>query len=304
MQTAQKEKIYSYAFKAVLSLILFICLYNVVCILFLSPYRGGRLRSRVSNAVDAVERIIKHASPKKAEDIIYKSNLVNKTSDSNWANQIKRTTLFAGSMKIRTVEAVEEIVQYEEVEETDNTEIVFKGMTEGVAYINIKKEIDGQWREHGFPTKVGEKIGNKKIIGGEVLDFTTNYVLQNIVYNAQRPVTLNKKIVNLNETGEFVGTRIVPGETYMKSTSKIKYKDENGNVSELWLKEYEKSFTVKDEKSYEQTEDSAGSTVSQEEAAIDGLTKQQQNIVNKTKTQFEKDEEILRSILEEAERGY
>ena len=304
MQTAQKEKIYSYAFKAVLSLILFICLYNVVCILFLSPYRGGRLRSRVSNAVDAVETIIKHAGPKKAEDIIYKSNLVNKTSDSNWANQIKRTTLFAGSMKIRAVEAVEEIVQYEEVEETDNTEIVFKGMTEGVAYINIKKEIDGQWREHGFPTKVGDKIGNKKIVGGKVLDFTTNYVLQDIIYNAQRPVTLNKQIVNLNEAGEFVGTRIVPGETYMKSTSKIKYKDENGNVSELWLKEYEKMFTVKDEKPYEQTEDSAGSTVSQEEAAIDGLTKQQQNIVNKTKTQFEKDEEILRSILEEAERGY
>ena len=89
----------------------------------------------------------------------------------------------------------------------------------------------------------------------------------------------------------------------MKSTSKIKYKDENGNVSELWLKEYEKMFTVKDEKPYEQTEDSAGSTVLQEEATIDGLTKQQ-NIVNKTKTQFEKDEEILRSILEEAERGY
>jgi len=63
-------------------------------------------------------------------------------------------------------------------------------------------------------------------------------------------------------------------------------------------------FTVKDEKPYEQTEDSAGSTVLQEEATIDGLTKQQQNIVNKTKTQFEKDEEILRSILEEAERGY
>ena len=262
------------------------------------------MRSRVSSAVDAVETIIKHAGPKKAEDIIYKSNLVNKTSDSNWANQIKRTTLFAGSMKIRAVEAVEEIVQYEEVEETDNTEIVFKGMTEGVAYINIKKEIDGQWREHGFPTKVGEKIGNKKIIGGEVLDFTTNYVLQNIVYNAQRPVTLNKKIVNLNETGEFVGTRIVPGETYMKSTSKIKYKDENGNVSELWLKEYEKTFTVKDEKSDEQTEDNAGSTVSKEEDGIDDLTKQQQNIVNKEKTQFEKDEEILRSILEEAERGY
>ncbi|MBC8552515.1 MAG: hypothetical protein H8D23_23040 [Candidatus Brocadiales bacterium] len=303
MQTAQKEKIYSYAFKAVLSLILFFCLYNVVCILFLSPYSGRKLRSRVSSAVDAVETIIKHAGPKKTENIIYKSNLVNKTSDSSWANQIKRATLFAGPTTLRLVKAEEEIVQYEEVEETDNTEIVFKGMTEGVAYITIKKEIDGQWREHGFPTKVGEKIGNKKIVGGKVLDFTTNYVLQDIIYNAQRPLALNKKIVDLNEAGEFVGTRIVPGETYMKSTSKIKYKDENGNVSELWLKEYEKTFTVKDEKSYEQTEDNAGSTVSKEEAGIEGLTKQQK-IVNKTKTQFEKDEEILRSILEEAERGY
>jgi hypothetical protein len=304
MQTAQKEKIYSYAFKAVLSVILFICLYNVVCILFLSPYRSGRLRSRVSSAVDAVETIIKHAGPKKAENIIYKSNLVNKTSDSSWANQIKRATLFAGPMKIKAVEAEEEIVQYEEVGDADNTEIIFKGMTEGVAYINIKKEIDGQWREHGFPTKVGEKIGNKKIVGGKVLDFTTNYVLQDIIYNAQRPVTLNKQIVNLNEAGEFVGTSIVPGETYMKSTSKIKYKDENGNISELWLKEYEKPAKVEDEISYENVEDKTQSTVSKEEVAIEGLTKQQQGIVNKAKTQFEKNEEILRSILEEAERGY
>ncbi len=304
MQTVQKEKIYSYAFKAVLSLILVFCLYNVICILFLSPYRSGRLRSRVSSAVDAVETIIKHAGPKKAENIIYKSNLVDKTSDSSWANQIKRATLFAGPMKIKAVEAEEEIVQYEEVEDADNTKIIFKGMTEGVAYINIKKEIDGQWREHGFPTKVGEKIGNKKIVGGKVLDFTTNYVLQDIIYNAQKPVTLNKHIVNLNEAGEFVGTRIVSGETYMKSTSKIKYKDENGNVNELWLKEYEKTFTVEDEKSYEQTEENARPTVSKEEVAKEGLTKQQQEIVNKAKTQFEKDEEILRSILEEAERGY
>ncbi len=242
MRTAQREKIYGYAFKAVLSLILLFCLYNVVCILFLSPYSGRKLRSRVSNAVSTVESIIKHAGSKKAENIIYKSNLVNKTGGSSWASQIKREAIFSGPKKIRVVNAEEEIAQYEEAEEgieevVGNTEIIFKGVSGNVAYINVKKELDGKWREHGFPTKVGEKIGNKKIVGGKMLDFTTNYVLQDIVIDAQRPVTLNKKIVNLNEAGAFIGTRIVPGETYMKSTSKIKYKDENGNISGLWLKE-------------------------------------------------------------------
>jgi len=244
MQTVQKEKVYGYAFKAVLSLILLFCLYNGVCILFLSPYSGGKLRSRVSDAVNAVESNLKHAGPKKTEKIIYKSSLVNKTNGSSWANQIKRATVFAGPTKIRVEKAEEEIVQYEEVEVTGNTEIIFKGMVDELAYIYVRKKKDEQWREHGFPTKIGEKIGKKKIIGGKIFDFTTNYVLQDIVYNVQRPVTLNKKIVVLNEAGEFDSTRIVPGETYMKSTSKIKYRDKNGNINELWLMESESTLSV------------------------------------------------------------
>ena len=232
----QKEKVYGYAFKAVLSLILLFCLYNVVCIL----YSGGKLRSRVSSAVSAVDSNINRAGTKKTENIIYKSNLVNKTNDSSWANQIKRVTVFTGPTKIRSEKAEDEIVQNEEDEIRANAEIIFNGIVDGLASIYIRKEIDGQWRAHGFPTKVGEKIGKKKVVGGKMLDFTTNYVLQDIVYNAQRPVTLNKKIVDLNEAGEFVGTRIVPGETYMKSTSKIKYKDENGNINELWLNDFNK----------------------------------------------------------------
>ena len=244
MQTVQKEKVYGYAFKAVLSLILLFCLYNVVCILFLSPYSGGKLRSRVSNAVNTVESNIKHAGPKRTEKIIYKSSLVNKTNDSSWANQIKRATVFAGPTKIRVEETEEEIVQYEEIEVAYNTEIIFKGAVDGLAYIYVRKEKDGQWREYGFPTKIGEKIGRKKIIGGKMVDLTTNYVLQDIVYNVQRPVTLNKKIVVLNEAGGFDGTRIVPGETYMKSTSKIKYKDKKGNINELWLMEPESTLSA------------------------------------------------------------
>ncbi len=244
MRRGQKEKIYGYAFKAVLSLILLFCLYNAACIIFLSRYSVGKLRSRVSSTANAVESVIKHAGPKETENIIYKSNLVNKTNDSYWANRIKRATLFAGPTKIRAEKMEEEIVQFGEAEVAENTETIFKGVVDDLAYIEIRKEIDGQWREHGFPTKVGEKIGGKMIVGGKMLDFTTNYVLQDIVYNAQRQTTLMRKLLVLNEKGGFVGTRMVPGNTYMKSTSKIKYKDENGITRELWLGEGEKSVAI------------------------------------------------------------
>lgn len=247
---AQKEKIYGYAFKVALSLILLFCLYNFVCILFLSPHSSRKLQLRVSNAVGTVESIIKHAGPKETENTIYKSNLVNKTSDSSWANQIKRVNLFAGPTKRGSVEEQDEIVQYEAVEYTDNTEIIFKGVAAGVAYLNIKKEIDGKWCEHGFSMNVGERIGEEKIVGGKTLDFTTNYVLQDIVYDAQRPVRLNKKIVNLNEAGEFAGTSLVPGETYMKSTSKIRLIDNDGKMSELWLNDSWKVTSVEEETLY------------------------------------------------------
>ncbi len=280
MRRGQKEKIYGYAFKAVLSLILLFCLYNAVCIIFLSRYSAGKLRSRVSCTVNTVESVIKHAGPKETESIIYKSNLENKTNDSSWENRIKRATLFAGSTKIRAKKMEEEIVQFEEVEMADNIEIIFKGIVEGLTYIEIRKEIDGQWREHGFQTKIGEKIGGKMIVGGKMLDFTTNYVLQDIVYNAQRPTTLMRKLLILNEKGEFVGARMVPGDTYMKSTSKIKYKDENGITRELWLGEGEESV------------------------AIENLTKEQQEAIDTAKKPFEKNVDILRSITVEAESGY
>jgi hypothetical protein len=202
------------------------------------------LRSRVSSTAYTVESVIKHAGPKETVNIIYKSNLVNKTNDSSWANRIKRATLFAGPTKIRTEKMEEEIVQFEEVEVAENTETIFKGVVDDLAYIVIRKEMDGQWREHGFQTKIGEKIGGKMIVGGKMLDFTTNYVLQDIAYNAQRPTTLMKKLLILNEKGGFVGTRMVPGDTYMKSTSKIKYRDENGITRELWLGEGEERAAI------------------------------------------------------------
>lgn len=285
-------------------MILLFCLYNVVCILFLSPYSGKKLLSRVSRAVNAVKSNIKHAGPKRTENIIYKSNIVNKTNDSPWANQIKRTTVFSGPTQIREENTEEVIIQYEEVEDPDNTEIIFKGVAEELAFIKIRKKINGQWYEQGFSARIGEIIGKEQVVGGEILDFTTNYVLQDIVYNAQRPITLSKKVVDLDDAGAFVGTRMVPGETYMKTTSKIKYKDENGNMNELWLNESAGMVRAEEEKLSENVEITAKPAVSKESAAIKNLTKQQQEIANKAKKPFEKNVEMLRSILEEAESGY
>ncbi len=250
MENVQKNKVYGYLFKVVLSLISLFCLYNVVSILFLSPYSGKKLQSRISSTVNAIGYNIKRAGPKNTEKVINKSNLIDRVSGSAWAKKIERTSIFAGrvDVNIEKIEKIEEVfVIYEQVEVPASTEIIFKGLVDDLAYINIRREINGKWSEHGFPTKIGERIGGKKISGGKTLDFTTNYLLQDIVYKAQRPTTLMKKAVILNDAGEFVGTRMIPGETFMKTTPKIKYKDEYGNINELWLKESARTTKVEED---------------------------------------------------------
>ena len=246
MENAQKDKVYGYLFKVVLALISLFCLYNVVSILFLSPYSGKKLQSRISSTVNAIEYNIKRAGLENTEKVINKSNLMNRVNGSVWAKKIERTSIFAGRVDVNRENAEEEFVIYEQFEVPASTEIIFKGLVDDLAYINIRREIGGEWREHGFPTKIGERIGGKKISGGKTLDFTTNYVLQDIVHKAQRPTTLRKKAVILNDAGEFVGIRIIPGETFMTTTSKIKYKDEYGNISELWLKESARTTKVEE----------------------------------------------------------
>jgi hypothetical protein len=304
MENAQKDKVYGYFFTVVLSLISLFCLYNVVSILLLSPYSGKKLQSRISSTVNAIEHNIKRAGLESTEKVINKSNLINKVNGSSWAKKIERTSIFAGRIDVNRETAEEEFVIYEQIELPVSTEIIFKGLVDDLAYISIRMEIEGKWREHGFPTKIGERIGGEKISGGKTLDFTTNYVLQDIVYKAKRPTTLMKKVVILNDAGEFVGTRLIPGETFMKTTSKIKYKDEYGNINELWLKESARTTKVEEEDLSENVEKKAKPAVSSESTAIENLTKQQQEAIDKAKKPFEKNVELLRSIIEEAESGY
>lgn len=303
MEKAQEDKVYGYLFKVVLSLISLFCLYNIVSILLLSPYSGKKLQSRISSSVKAIENNIKRAGLENTEKAINNSNLINNVNGSAWAKKIERTSIFAGRIDVNREKAEEELVIYEQIELPASTEIIFKGLVDDLAYINIRMEIDGEWHEHGFPIKIGERIGGKKISGGKTLDFSTNYVLQDIVYKAQRPTTLMKKTVMLNDAGEFVGTRMIPGKTFMKTTSKIKYKDEYGNINELWMKEPARTTKVEEEKLPENIEEEANPAAPNESTALENLTKQQQDALDKAKKPLEKKVEIFGTILEEVESG-
>ncbi len=249
MQALQKDKVYDYLFKAALTLILLFCLYNVFCMLFLSPYISKKQTSRISNTVNAIEFNIKHSGPINTKKTMYKSSLTNTVKSSPWAKLIKRTSVFAGPVKLNVKKAEpkeqeKEIVLNKIVEVTSNTEIIFKGFADDLAYIHIRKEMDGQWHEYGFPTKVGERIGRRKSLGGETLDFSTNCILQDIVHSAQKPIKRMRRSIILDEAGEFVETRMVECEPFLKTTSKIVYEDENGNTKELWLGESEKIVPI------------------------------------------------------------
>jgi hypothetical protein len=220
-------------------LILLFLVHSIIT-LFVSRFEEKKRWPRILNIVNAVESNLKRAGPTTPEEIIDESLPANDTPDSFFAGPIKKASIFAGpagDIEIEIGVEEEEAVQYKRVDIQDATEIVFKGVTGDLVLVNVRRKMDEQWYEQGFPIKAGEQIGTEKIIGGKKVNFTTNCVLQDIVGKAQKPVTVMKKVAILNEKGGFVGTRRVPGETFMKSTSKIVYKDDQGTTKELWLGE-------------------------------------------------------------------
>ncbi len=227
MQVVQSEKLYNYLYKTLFCLLTIFLIYNITVILLISRYEKKDLGLRVSSVVDTVESNLKNAGPK---GIV--AQLPEPAPVTPLAESIKRTSIFDGP-----VGDEEQIIQYKRVDITDATKIDFKGITGDLVLITVRRKKGEQWYEQSFPMKAGEQIGAEKIIGGKKVNFTTNCVLQDIVGKAQKPVTVMKKVTILNEKGGFVGTRIVPGETFMKSTSKIVYKDDQGTTKELWLGE-------------------------------------------------------------------
>lgn len=120
-----------------------------------------------------------------------------------------------------------------------NTEILFKGATYDKALIHIIKNEAGVLIEQSFIARLGETIGgHEPVKGNKLIDFMTGCTLLEVISDVKKRLTTTKKIVNLNENGEFIGTEMRDEPYYIDST-KIKYKNDRlkGKIQELWLGE-------------------------------------------------------------------
>lgn len=234
MEIAQKEKIYSYSYKIALSVLILFFLYNIANILFISHGKGKELSSNISGLVDAVKYNMIHSQPSEEEVQGPPSHLPS-------VAKIERALIFAGpDYRIKTEEVVDDdekkftrvSVRFEEILDTW---ITFKGVAKGLTLINVRRDMEGQVKEHSFTVRAGERIGGEMIRAKKTVNLTTNCVLQDIIVNAQRSVTLKKKVVILDEEGGYIGTRLEQGEKFKKTVPKIVYTNEEGEIKELWL---------------------------------------------------------------------
>ena len=244
MDILKKKKISDYTYKAVLSLLTLFILYNLVSIFIVSRMKERKLWSRISSTTSTLEANLKRAHPPvEPEESAAETRLVDKANTVLFNKLIEKTSIFAGPVwenKIReeTVDRPEtEIVHERRTENQLPTQISLKGVTDKLALVNVRRKINEVWRQYSFPLRNSDQIGSEKLIRNVKYDFTTNCVVEDIINKVERPVTLMKKVVVLSDAGKFVGTRMEPGETFMKNTAKITYKDEEGITKELWLGE-------------------------------------------------------------------
>jgi len=240
MKILKNKKIFDHAYKAVLLLIILFIVYNLMSILFISRIKERRLGARISSTTHTIENNLKRSRPPELKEEEYgeKVALIE-------PKLITKISIFAGPENIREDDNKgEEDLHYVQVDIPHATEIALKGITDKLALINVRRKINDVWYEHSFPLRIREQIGAEKIIQNKKFDFTTNCILDEIINGVERPITMQKKEVLLSDAGKFIGTRMVPGDTFMKTTSKITYKDEGGVIKDLWLGE---SHVIKEE---------------------------------------------------------
>lgn len=129
-----------------------------------------------------------------------------------------------------------------------DTEFIFKGGTEDIALIQVKKLYRETWWINSFTVRKGMSIGSKKMNGKDTIDFGTHCKLLEIVPLAQKPIVIKKTTVMLNEKGEFLNTSVT-GETHMVTSSSIIFENKKGDSYTLGLGESvslgEESATVR-----------------------------------------------------------
>lgn len=277
MEIQQRDKLFGYLTKIILSLISLFLIYNIAGILFLSRGKDKKLLSNVSDTIQRIDSNLKLSDPKKIkgkkkgekdEEVVISQLMVD---DDYLTISEKKISIFSGPIIEEEKEEIpEEMVvvvdllpgsgpgsdepvlksiemgPIEYVDTKLETELVFRGVTNGLALISVRRNIEGQWQEQGFPMKVGDRMGQEKIWGGRKVNFITNCILIDLFEKAERKKELQKTVVNLDENGRFIGTKVVPSGYYTETSAKIEYWNEEVQKSVLWLGETA-VITVKEE---------------------------------------------------------
>lgn len=123
-----------------------------------------------------------------------------------------------------------------EITAPGDTEFIFKGGTEELALIQVRKLHKDKWWTESFTVEKGKTIGQKKTVRGETIDFDTDCKLKDIIPLAQKTLVMKKTTALRNEKGEFLGTSFAE-ETYTISTSRIVFENKKGESYSLWIGE-------------------------------------------------------------------
>ncbi len=223
-------------------------IYSIACTFIMkSSEIRKEIDTRLLSITDTIERKLQRSTPPAIEtELKNASQLESRFTSPPPAHLLQYPQLFGKLLREEPVSPLttKDILKKPEVPiqphleapAQADTEFVFKGGTEDLALLQVKKLYKEMWWVSSFTVSKGETIGSKKMLGNETIDFDTHCKLMEIVPLAQKPLVIKKTNVMLNEKGEFLNTSLTE-ETLMVTSSRIVFENKKGVSYTLWLGE-------------------------------------------------------------------
>ena len=222
-------------------------IYVIACTFIIKNSEIHKIDTKSLSITDTIERKLQRSTPPAIEtELKNASQLESRFTLPPQAHLLQHPQLFGKLLREEPVSPLttKDILKKPEVPlpphleappEAD-TEFVFRGGTENLALIQVKKLYKEIWWVSSFAVSKGDTIGSKKMMGNETIDFDTHCKLMEIVPLAQKPLVIKKTTVMLNEKGGFLNTSLTE-ETYMVTSSRIVFENKKGVSYTQWLGE-------------------------------------------------------------------
>ncbi|HHT9110262.1 MAG TPA: hypothetical protein ACFYDZ_03775 [Candidatus Brocadiaceae bacterium] len=222
-------------------------IYAIACTFIIKNSEIHKIDTKVLSITDNIERKLQKSTPPAIEtELKNASQLESRFTFPLPAHLLEHPQLFGKLLREEPVSPLitKDILKKQEVPilphleapAQADTEFIFKGGTEDLALIQVKKLYKEIWWTSSFTVSKGDTIGSKKMLGNETIDFDTHCKLLEITPLAQKPLVIKKNTVILNEKGEFLNTSLIE-ETHMVTSSRIVFENKKEVSYTLWLGE-------------------------------------------------------------------